>query len=346
LEKQNPPQPERRNGMNSSPFKLDIYAEAVKAAERIQPYIRETPLEKSSFLSQEYGNDIFLKLENWQITGSFKLRGALNKILSLKPEEQAAGIITASSGNHGSAVAHTLHQFGLKGTIFLPESASPAKLDALRVYNPEIHLFGDDCVKAENKARRTADEQDQVFISPYNDPLIVAGQGTAGLEIIQQGPKLDFIIVPVGGGGLISGVAGVLKHHWPNIEVIGAQPQNSPVMCASIHAGRIIDIPSQPTLSDGTAGGLETGSITFDICRELVDDFILIPEDEIAAALRWMLRRQHILVEGAAALPVAALLRQKERFSGKTGVLLITGSKLSLEQLKTILCVYHMQDTP
>lgn len=318
-------------------LKSDLYTEAAAAAERIHPYIRKTPLEKSPFLSQEFGSEIFFKLENWQITGSFKLRGALNKILSLEPEERSAGIITASSGNHGTAVAYALHLFGLKGTIFLPDYASPAKLDALGVFNPDIHLFGDDCIKAENKARQTAKEQNRVFISPYNDPLIIAGQGTSGLEIIQQGPKLDFVIVPVGGGGLISGVAEVLKHHWPNVNIIGVQPQNSPVMYESIQAGRIVDIPSQPTLSDGTAGGMEAGSITFDICRKLVDDFILVTEKEIAAALRWMLRRQHMLVEGAAALPVAALQQQKARFTGKTGALLITGSKLTLDKLKQVL---------
>ncbi len=323
--------------MNSSADKINNYEKAVNAARCIRPYIRKTPLEKSPFLSQEFKGRIYLKLENWQITGSFKLRGALNKILSLRPEEKNAGIITASSGNHGAAVAYALHLFDLKGTIFLPDYASPAKLDALRVYQPEIHLFGDDCVKAEIKAQRTADEQNRVFISPYNDPLIVAGQATAGLEIIEQGRKLDFVIVPVGGGGLISGIAGVLKHKWPEIEVIGAQPQNSPVMYESIKAGRVVDIPSKPTLSDGTAGGMEAGSITFDICRELVDDFILVSEEEIAAALRWMLQFQHMLVEGAAALSLAALFQQKKRFSEKTGALLITGSKLTLDKLRQVL---------
>ncbi len=319
------------------PFSQRIYEAALKADSRIRPYIRKTPLEASPFLSRENQGHIYLKLENWQITGSFKLRGALNKILALKPEEQKAGIITASSGNHGTAVAYALELFNLKGTIFLPDYASPAKLDALRVYGPEIHLFGDDCVKAENKAHQTANRDKRVFISPYNDPLIIAGQATAGLEIIRQCKELEFVLVPVGGGGLISGIAGVLKRHWPGIRIIGVQPESSAVMYESIRADRVVDIPSQPTLSDGTAGGMEAGSITFDICRELVDDFILVSEAEIAKALRWMLRYQHMLVEGAAALPLAALRQQKDRFSGKTGALLITGSKLSLDTLRQVL---------
>lgn len=316
----------------------NIFMEAVNAEDRIRPYIRETPLDPSPFLSRENSGDISLKLENWQITGSFKLRGALNKILALRPEEQNAGIFTASSGNHGAAVAYALHLFNLKGTIFLPEYASTAKLDALRLYRPEIHMYGDDCVKAENQARRTAAEHNGVFISPYNDPLIIAGQATAGLEILKQSRRLDFILVPVGGGGLISGVAGVLKHRRPGIEVIGVQPENSPVMHESVKAGRIVKYPSKPTLSDGTAGGLEEGSLTFDICREWVDDFILVSEEEIASSLLWLLQHQHMLVEGSAALPVAALKQQKKRFYGKNGALIITGSKLNLDTLRHLLC--------
>lgn len=316
----------------------NIFMEAVNAEDRIRPYIRETPLDPSPFLSRENSGDISLKLENWQITGSFKLRGALNKILALRPEEQNAGIFTASSGNHGAAVAYALHLFNLKGTIFLPEYASTAKLDALRLYRPEIHMYGDDCVKAENQARRTAAEHNGVFISPYNDPLIIAGQATAGLEILKQSRQLDFILVPVGGGGLISGVAGVLKHRRPGIEVIGVQPENSPVMHESVKAGRIVKYPSKPTLSDGTAGGLEEGSLTFDICREWVDDFILVSEEEIASSLLWLLQHQHMLVEGSAALPVAALKQQKKRFYGKNGALIITGSKLNLDTLRHLLC--------
>ena len=322
--------------MNSNTLQ-NIFDSAVEADKRIHPYIRETPLEESLFLSRENDGSVYLKLENWQITGSFKLRGALNKILSLDPEKQAGEIITASSGNHGAAVAYVLHRFNLKGTIFLPEYASPAKLEALRVYNPDIRLFGDDCVIAEKKARRTAAEQNQIFISPYNDPLIIAGQATAGLEIIRRSQSLDFAVVPVGGGGLISGVAGILKHRWPEIKIIGAQPENSPVMYESVKAGRIVDYPSKSTLSDGTAGGLEENSITFDICRELVDDFILLSEKEIATAVHWMLKYQHMLVEGAAALPLAAWRQQRSRFRGKRGVLIITGAKLTLEKLRNIL---------
>ncbi len=315
----------------------DIAAEALLAEKKIRPYIRETPVEFSPHFSRKTGCKIFLKLENFQLTGSFKLRGAVNKILSLHEKERSKEVITASSGNHGVAVAYSAEKFGIQATIYVPENASKTKIESLRLYEINLKQFGNDCIQAETIGRKIAEEEGLAFISPYNDLQIIAGQATIGVELTRQLNGIDSVIVPVGGGGLISGIAGFLKSVNKNIEIIGCQPENSPVMYQSLQEGRILDLKSKPTLSDGTAGGIEPASITFDICRQYVDDFILVSEEEISNALVTTLEKHHILIEGAAALSVAAFLKSRERFRGKTVVLVISGAKISLETLKKVL---------
>lgn len=315
----------------------EIQKEVLDADQRIRDYTRETPVEFSPYLSRVGGCRTYLKLENLQHSGSFKLRGAANKLLSLKNDEKKRGITTASSGNHGAAVACLLQKLGITGTIFLPENVSPAKIEALRLYNAHLEFFGDDCVKAEMEARRIAEEKNLTFISPYNDPKIIGGQGTVAVELERQIRTIDAVLIPVGGGGLISGIGAYMKCNDPTVEIIGCQPENSCVMTESIRAGRILDIPSQPTISDGTAGGIEQGSVTFDICRRVVDEFILAPEEAIKQAIRLMLEKHYLLVEGGAALTVASFLKAKQRFENKDVVLVITGSKISLTQLRQIL---------
>jgi threonine dehydratase len=322
--------------------KADIIAKEVKnevlaAEKRIRIHIRETPVEYSPYLSHLGNCHVYLKLENIQLTGSFKLRGAANKILSLTKEEKDKGVITASTGNHGLAFAWMAKKFDVKGTIFLPETSSPAKIEALRFYGVDIQHYGDDCVKAEIHARKIAEEDVLIFISAYNDPQIIGGQGTIGIELQRQISRIDCVLVPVGGGGLISGIAGYLKFESENIEIIGCQPENSAVMYASIKAGRILDMKSKPTISDGSAGGIEPDAITFPICQELVDDFILVTEEEIISALRLIMEKHHLLIEGAAALSIAAFIKRKNRFQGKNVVLILSGSKIGLEMLKKIL---------
>lgn len=315
----------------------NVREEALVAETRIRPYIRETPLEYSPFLSQKGKCEAFLKLENIQISGSFKLRGAMNKTLALEPQERAKGLMTASSGNHGMAFAHITKQFGLKGTVILPEIASEAKVNALHLYDITVEQHGDDCVKAENYAREKAKERGLTYIPPYNDPHIIGGQATIGIELDRQHPGIDTLLVPVGGGGLIAGIAGYLKTSDTPPEIIGCQPLNSRVMYESVKAGRILDMESQSTISDGSAGGIEQDSITFDLCRDLVDDFILLSEEEIIQALVLILETHYLFIEGAAALTVAALLKHPERFYGKKVALIISGAKLSLKTLKEIL---------
>lgn len=316
---------------------VDVRKEALEAEKRIREHIRETPAEFSPYLSRLGNCRAYLKLENLQITGSFKLRGAMNKFLSLDRDEKARDLVTASSGNHGAAFAYVLQKFGVRGTVFLPENASQAKVEALRLYEADLEFHGDDCIKSEMAAMEAAERQNRVFVSPYNDLKIIGGQATIGIELERQLEKVDTVLVPVGGGGLISGVAGYLKSADENIEIVGCQPENSAVMVESIKHGEIIEMPSKPTLSDGTAGGIERGTMTFDICRSLVDEFVLVTEDEIKEAIRLLIERHHMLAEGSGALSVASFLKSKEKYEGRDVVLLVSGSKISLNDLREVL---------
>ena len=315
----------------------EVRKETLIAENRIREHIRETPAEHSLFLSQLGNCNVYLKCENLQLTGSFKLRGAVNKILSLSGEEKSRGLMTASSGNHGAAFSWALKKFGLKGSIVLPEITPQTKIDALLPYGAEIIKHGDDCIEAERFGRKAAAERGLTYIPPYNDPQIIGGQGTIGIELSRQIPDIDCVLVPVGGGGLIAGIAGYLKSENPDVEILGCQPENSAVMYHSVKAGRILDLESLPTISDGSAGGIEEDSITFPICQELVDDFILLTEDEIISAIKLILEKHYLLVEGAGALSVAAFLKQKDRFKEKNVALILSGSKISLEMLRKIL---------
>ena len=311
--------------------------EVFEAENRIRDHILTTPVEHSRYLSKVGNCDVYLKLENQQKTRSFKLRGALNKVLSLSEEQRERGIISASSGNNGAAVAYLLGKFDFNGTIFLPSNVSKAKIEALKLMGAHLELHGTDCVEAENMARRTAETRGLTFISPYNDLKIIGGQGTIGLELERQLDQFDAVIAPIGGGGLISGVAGYLKSSDREVGLFGCQPFNSPVMYESVKAGRIIEMESKPTISDGTSGGIEAGSVTFDICMECVDDILLVDEDQIVNAIRLLLEYHHILVEGAGALSTASFLKNRERFEGKTVVLIISGAKISMETLRKVI---------
>lgn len=315
----------------------EILAEVQAAEGRIRPYIRETPLERSPDLSERSGAEVYLKLENQQLSGSFKLRGAMNKILSLSDEERARPVVTASSGNHAAAVAYTLSELGGRGVIYLPETVSDAKIDALAPYGVELRLVGRDSVVGELEAKKAAENEGMTYVSPYSDPKVIGGQGTIAAEIERQGDPIDVIFVPVGGGGLVSGIAGYLKARDPCVRVIGCQPENSAVMAESVRAGRIRELDSEPTLADGTAGGLDPDAITFPICQRVVDEFVLSSEEEIASAMRFAIEKHCMLIEGAAALSIAAFEKQATNLRGKTVVLVITGKKVSVDTLKRVL---------
>jgi threonine dehydratase len=316
---------------------MDVLDEIAEAERRIRPYIKETPLEYSSVLSEMGDCKVYLKLENQQITSSFKIRGAMNSLIFLSSIMNKNVFISASSGNHGAAFAHGITKLGLKGTLFLPENATLTKINALKEHEIEIKLYGNDCVVAETYARAYAEKNKIDFISPYNNLQIIAGQGTIGLELERQIEKMDYVLVPIGGGGLISGISSYLKSKIPGIKIIGSQPENSPVMYESIKAGKIIDYESKPTLSDGTAGGIEEGSITFDFCQKLVDDYILVSEEEIKNALKLIYKEHNMVVEGAGALTIASFVQQIERFKESTVVLIISGSKINPKKFEKII---------
>ena len=309
---------------------------ALDARERIQDWVRRTPLEFSPLLSGLSGAEVWLKLENWQQSRSFKIRGAANKILSLSPEEQARGLTLSSSGNHAAACVHVASKLNLPAHCVLPSTVSQAKLADLEASGLELTFHGEDCVEAEMAAKQAAEDQGRVWISPYNDAAVIAGQGTVGLEIEEDLSDLQAVLVPVGGGGLISGVAGVFKGGAGGVEIVGCQPEASCVMARSVAQGRLIAMPSRPTLSDGTAGGVEPGSVTWDYCRRWVDGWVLLEEAEIAQALRLLIIEHRLMVEGAAALPVAALLKEKKQFRNRKIVLVVTGARINIETLKQV----------
>ncbi len=314
---------------------MNIRNKAEIAEKKIRGFIRETPLEYSPYLSRIGDCNVYLKLENQQLTGSFKIRGAMNKILSSENQDE---FITASSGNHGVAVAYTLRKLNLKGSVYLPENTSPSKMEALQEYDIEINYFGEDCVQAENFAKKKAKEKNLAYISPYNDLQIIGGQATIGLELENQLDSIDTVLLPIGGGGLISGVASYLKERNKDIKIIGCQPRNSAVMYESVKVGHIIEMESKKTISDGTAGGIEEDSITFDICTKYVDDFIIVEEDEIAKGIILVMEKHSQLIEGAAALSIASFVKRKDEFKGKNIILILSGSRISIDKLKEIIC--------
>lgn len=315
----------------------DAAREVALAEPRIRSYVRETPLEPSPALSRATGAEVYLKLETAQVTGSFKARGAFNKLLALSPAERAGGVVAASTGNHALATAHALTVLGIRGEIFLPASVSRAKLDALESRGARLRLIDDDPGLVETIARRAAEESGRVYVSPYNDPRVIGGQGTVAVELRRQLASCDAVYVPVGGGGLITGIAADLAEYAPGIRVIGCQPSACPIMLESVRAGRLLELPSAPSISDATVGLLERGAITFPLCRDLVADWVQVDEPELRSAVRFVLERQSLLVEGAAALPVAALLAAGDRWRGATVVLVLSGSHIALPVLAQVI---------
>jgi threonine dehydratase len=301
--------------------------EAIFAAfERIRPLVRETPVEWSSELGA------FLKLEHLQHTGSFKFRGASNKIAMLTAKE----VVTASNGNHGLGVAAAAHARGIAAEVYVSTHVSPAKARRIESYGARIHCAGDDPLTAELAARRAAEQSGRVFISPYNDCDVMAGQGTIGVELHRQVPKLDAVFVAVGGGGLIGGIGAYLEAVSPGTEIVGCWPENSPVMYECIRAGRIVDVQEQPTLSESTAGGLEPESVTLDVCRRVIDRSVLVTEQEILDSMRFMLEAEHWVVEGAAGVAVAAFRKTAQAYEGKTVAIVICGRNVSPEAMRRL----------
>lgn len=313
-----------------------LYANVLEAEKRIRPYIRTTFLDNSVYLSQQTGANVFFKHEEQQHTGSFKMRGALNRILSLTREEMHKGVTCGSTGNHGLAVAYASKLTGIQATVYLPETTSSLKVDRIKALGANIQPVPGNCLEAEIQANKNAQENGKVFISPYNDSLVMAGQGTLGLELEKQLPNLDAVFVSVGGGGLIGGIASYLKVQKPSVEIVGVWPENAPAMKRCIEAGRIIDVPEVPTLSESTAGGVEPGSVTFEPCEHYIDKHILVSEDEIKAAMKLVVEKESTLIEGAAGVSVAGFLKQADAYKGQNVAILLCGKNIAYSLFRKV----------
>jgi threonine dehydratase len=301
----------------------------IAAQRRIGPDIRRTLLDYSPALTGLTGAEVFLKWENEQRTGSFKFRGALNKIRTLSAEERKRGVISASTGNHGLGISLAAEIEGVPLTLVLPKNVSAVKRRRLEEGQAEVIIHGESCDRAEIWARHLAGKSGKTFISPYNDEEIIAGQGTIGLEITEDLPEVEAAVVPVGGGGLIAGIAGYLKTSRPNIEICGVEPAGSGFMAASLSAGRIVEIEEGETVAEAVAGGIEPGSITFPLCREFLARIILVEEHLIKRAMSLILELHQRMVEGAGALSLAGLLQEQPRFRGKKTVLVVSGGNIA-----------------
>jgi len=317
---------------------MNLIQEIEQAEKRIRDQILNTPLLYSKWLSNVCQGEVYLKLESEQETGSFKARGSLNKLKWIREQKIKTLPVTASTGNHGLGFARACDLLGIKGKVFLPHNAVSSKVNAIKAYNVDIEFYGDDPFTTETYARQTAEENGWLYVSPYNDPQIIAGQGTIGIEILEKVSQPDNLLATVGGGGLISGIGKYVKEKSPKTKLIGCQPENSPEMSVSVRAGEYREIESKPTLSDGSAGGFERDSITFDLCQKLVDDFILLSEDEIREAIRSMIKNHSKLVEGSAGVAIGSLLKYPDRFTNQTTVIVVCGANISIDKIQSILC--------
>ena len=309
------------------------------AQETIAPYAKITPLIRSKFLSELCNADVYLKLENLQVTHSFKIRGVINKLLNLTSEEKARGVITASAGNHGQAVAFGAKELDFKAKIIVPTNTPKVKVDGIKKYGAELVLYGVTYPEAERKAKELAQIEGRLYISPYNDELIVAGHGTIGLELLKELPNVEVVAVPVGGGGLISGVSIALKGLKPNVQVLGVQSAAVPIMFESIKSGKIVKAHRHEakTIAEGLSGGVEKGSITFEIVQQNVDEMFLVREESIRHAVYLLWKNENQVMEGSGAAAVALLLENKDLFVGKTVALVLTGGNIDDSLFQTLL---------
>ncbi|MCA9692774.1 MAG: pyridoxal-phosphate dependent enzyme [Myxococcales bacterium] len=312
---------------------MNDLARVVRAAhDALDPSILRTPLVYSAALSDLARCRVYLKQENLQITGSCKARSAWTNLLAIAPERRAQGVVTASTGNNGIATAWAARRLGIPATVLLPRSIDDYKAELIRQSGMATVMVDGDIVDAETQARRHAQSIGATYCSPYNSWEAVYGQATIALEVLEQlaelGARADDVVVPVGGGGLISGIAAICDAVATGIRVTGVQPIASAVMARSVAAGRLLELSSRPTISDATMGGVEGGSITFELCRRLVDDFLLVEERDLKRALLYLLETHDLLVEGSGALAVAALLGNRARFAGRTVVLLLCGANI------------------
>jgi threonine dehydratase len=307
-----------------------------EAAKRIRDSIFVSPFVRSETFSQLTGNSILLKLENLQMTGSFKERGALNKILLLTTEERRRGVIAASAGNHAQAVSYHATKRGIKAQICMPLTTPMVKVSATRGYGAEVILVGANYDETCEDALRRCQEQGLTFIHPFDDEAVIAGQGTLGVEMLEEIDDLDAVVIPVGGGGLIAGVACAVKEMRPNVQVIGVQTSRLPSMKAALENNEPVTLPPNKTIADGIAVR-RAGDNTFPLVREYVDDIVTVDDEEIANAILLLLEKEKTLTEGAGAVAAAAVLNKKLAHRGKKLGVLISGGNIDVTLLSRII---------
>lgn len=316
----------------------DVTARIPVARQTLAGAVHRTPLERSLWLSDAVGGEVLLKLECYQPTGSFKVRGALSAISQLSPDERARGVVTASAGNHGLGVAWAASRLAVSAIVVVPDNASQAKVAALQRFPITLLRGGPSYDTAERKALELSTDSGAVFVSPYNDPWVIAGQGTIGVELLEDAPDVDVALIPVGGGGLISGIGSWLKSVAPSTQVIGVQSSASPAMERALAMGELVEIPILPTLADGLAANIQRGSITFDLARQVVDRVVLVSEDEIAATVRDSLHELHLALEGSAVVGIAALLNGTVTgLEDKRTAVVVTGRNIAADRLLELL---------
>ena len=316
-----------------------------RARERIASISTATPLRRAHDLSRQNGAGVWLKLETAQDTGAFKLRGAANKILSLCESQSPPGLVTVSSGNHGRAVAFVARSLGLRAVVCITSLVPKNKIDGLRMFGAEVVIHGEDQNEAEIRARRLSAEEGLIFVPPFDDADIIAGQGVVGLELLEQRPDLERVLVPLSGGGLISGVALASKAVKPSIEIVGVSTEIGAAMIESLKAGRIVPVEERPSIADALPGPIPDDNVyTFRMCQELVDETVQVSEVEIETAMDYLFRYERLIVEGGAAVGVAALLSGRIPWSGKPTGIVITGDNIAPQKMLDVLARRHAQD--
>lgn len=307
------------------------------ARRTIAPWIRRTPLVRSPSLSQHTGASVYLKLETAHETGAFKIRGATNAILQLAEEQRANGVVTVSTGNHGRAVAHAARRLGVRAVVCMSKLVPENKVSAIRALGAEIRIVGKSQDDAQEEADRLVAEESLVLIPPFDHAHVVAGQGVIGLELLEDLPELDCALVPLSGGGLIAGIAVALKAASPKIRIVGISMKRGPAMVHSIEAGKPVQVEELPTLADSLGGGIGLNNrYTFPITRELVDDYVLLDEPQIAQGMTHLYRAEQLVVEGAAAVGVSALLNDLIEPPGKHVAVIVSGRNVDMDMFTRV----------
>ncbi len=307
------------------------------AAKSIRPLAHKTPLVNAQGLSERAGANVYLKLENTQQTGSFKVRGAANRLLNLTEEQRQNGVVTVSTGNHGKATAFVAQRMGIRAVVCVPDLVLPHKVEAMKRLGAEVVVAGASQDEAEAHAGELAAEEGLTPISPFDDPYIIAGQGTIGLELLEQLPQLDAVIIPLSGGGLASGIALALKQANPALRTIGVSMERGPVMVESLRAGHPVQLPEERTLADSLMGGIGLDNrFTFRMVQQYVDETLLVSEEEIAAAMIYALRTERLVVEGGGAVGIAAALSGKAAGPWKNVAVVVSGGNADMDVLQRL----------